>query len=48
MTPARKRLMSGSGLAMAAAVAVSLIIIANNLFTGVRLDLTEHKLFTLS
>ena len=48
MTPARKRLRSGSGLAMAAAVAVSLIIIANNLFTGVRLDLTEHKLFTLS
>ena len=43
-----KRLLSGSGILLAAVLAVGLIIIANNLFTGVRLDLTENKLFTLS
>ncbi len=43
-----KRLLSGSGILLAAVLAVSLITISNNLFTGVRLDLTENKLFTLS
>ena len=43
-----KRLLSGSGILLAAVLAVALITIGNNLFTGVRLDLTENKLFTLS
>ena len=33
---------------LAAVLAVALITISNNLFTGVRLDLTENRLFTLS
>ena len=43
-----RRLLSGSGILVAAILAVALITINNNLFTGVRLDLTENKLFTLS
>ena len=43
-----RRLLSGSGILLAAILAVALITISNNLFTGVRLDLTENKLFTLS
>ena len=43
-----RRLLSGSGILIAAVMAVALITINNNLFTGVRLDLTENKLFTLS
>ena len=43
-----KRLLSGSGIVLAAVLAVALITISNNLFTGVRLDLTENRLFTLS
>lgn len=43
-----KRFISGSGLLLSAALAVGLIIISNNVFTGLRLDLTENKLFTLS
>ena len=43
-----KHLLSGSGILLAAALAVALITISNNLFTGVRLDLTENRLFTLS
>ena len=43
-----KRLLSSSGILLAAVLAVALITIGNNLFTGVRLDLTENKLFTLS
>ena len=43
-----RRLLSGSGILVAAVLAVALITINNNLFTGVRLDLTENKLFTLS
>ncbi len=43
-----KRLLSGSGIVLAAALAVALITISNNLFTGVRLDLTDSRLFTLS
>ena len=43
-----KRLLSGSGILAMAALALALIVLSNNLFTGVRLDLTENKLFTLS
>ena len=43
-----RRLLSGSGILVAAVLAVALITINNNLFTGVRLELTENKLFTLS
>lgn len=43
-----KHLISGSGILLAAVLAVALITISNNLFTGVRLDLTENRLFTLS
>ena len=43
-----KHLLSGSGILMAAALALALIVLSNNLFTGVRLDLTETRLFTLS
>ena len=43
-----KRLISGSGILLAAILAVALITISNNLFTGLRLDLTENRLFTLS
>ncbi len=41
-------LRSGSGILAAAALALGLIIISNNLLTGLRLDLTENRLFTLS
>ena len=43
-----RHLITGSGILVAAVLAVALITISNNLFTGVRLDLTENKLFTLS
>ena len=43
-----KRLLSGSGILLAATLAVALITLSNNLFTGVRLDLTDNRLFTLS
>ena len=43
-----KRLLTGSGILLAAVLAVALITIGNNLVTGLRLDLTENKLFTLS
>ena len=43
-----RRLLSGSGILVAAVLALALIILSNNLFTGVRLDLTENRLFTLS
>ncbi len=43
-----KPLRSGSRVLIAAMLAMALIIIADALFTRVRLDLTENKLFTLS
>lgn len=43
-----RRIISGSGLALAAALAISVIIVANALFTSVRLDLTSGGLYTLS
>ena len=43
-----RRFLTSSGILLAAILAVALITISNNLFTGFRLDLTENKLFTLS
>ncbi|MDF9391833.1 MULTISPECIES: GldG family protein [Methylococcus] len=47
MTLNRKTL-SGSALAVLAVLFVSLTLISNTLFRGVRLDLTENSLYTLS
>jgi ABC-type uncharacterized transport system involved in gliding motility auxiliary subunit len=44
----RRTIHSGSGLALAAVIAVSAIILANAALTTLRLDLTENRLFTLS
>ena len=44
----KQRILSGTGLFIAAVLATTTIILANTVFTGLRLDLTENKLFTLS
>ena len=44
----KKRLLSGTGLILAAVLAVGMIILVNATFTSERLDLTQNKLFTLS
>lgn len=41
-------LLSGTGLALAAALAVSAVIVVNATLTTLRLDLTDSRLFTLS
>lgn len=43
-----QRLYSTTGLLLASALAVSVIVVFNALVTNVRLDLTENRLFTLS
>jgi ABC-type uncharacterized transport system involved in gliding motility auxiliary subunit len=43
-----RQVISGTGLLLAAALTISVIIIANALFTSVRLDLTAGGLYTLS
>ena len=43
-----KNITSTTGLALAAALFVAIIILANATLTSWRLDLTENKLFTLS
>ena len=43
-----RKLISETGLLLAAILAVAVIIVSDNSFTNVRLDLTENKLFTLS
>ena len=43
-----KKLISGTGLLMAAALAIAVIIVVNATLTSLRLDLTENGLFTLS
>lgn len=43
-----KSFFSGTGLLLAAALAIATIIIANATLTSLRLDLTRNKLFTLS
>ncbi|HEY7840110.1 MAG TPA: Gldg family protein, partial [Gammaproteobacteria bacterium] len=44
----KRALFSGTGLLLGAALALSVIILANAVVTGVRIDLTENRLFTLS
>lgn len=44
----QKKILSGTGVAIAAALAVALIILINSTLTSWRLDLTENRLFTLS
>jgi len=43
-----RRIISETGLLLAAILAIAIIIVCDNTFTSVRLDLTENKLFTLS
>jgi len=43
-----RKLISETGLLLAAILAVAIVIIGDSVFTNVRLDLTEHRLFTLS
>jgi ABC-type uncharacterized transport system involved in gliding motility auxiliary subunit len=44
----KRRILSGTGLILAAILAVGVIILANTTLTSERLDLTQNKLFTLS
>ena len=44
----QKNLSSFSSLGLALVLVIAVIIIANIIFSGIRLDLTENKLFTLS
>lgn len=44
----QKKLLSGTGVVIAAALSMALIILINSTLTSWRLDLTENKLFTLS
>jgi ABC-type uncharacterized transport system involved in gliding motility auxiliary subunit len=44
----QKTLLSAGGLLLAAALSVAVITIVNTSLTGIRFDLTEKKLFTLS
>ena len=43
-----RKLISETGLLLAAILAVAIVIVGNSTFTSVRLDLTENRLFTLS
>ncbi len=43
-----KNITSTTGLTLAAALFVAIIILANATLTSWRIDLTENKLFTLS
>jgi ABC-type uncharacterized transport system involved in gliding motility auxiliary subunit len=43
-----KQSMGGAGLALLAALFIALVILSNALFKGWRIDLTEHRLYTLS
>lgn len=44
----KRNIISGTGLLLAAALFVAVIIFVNATFTNLRIDLTENKLFTLS
>jgi len=44
----QKKILSGTGVAIAAALSMAVIILINATLTSWRLDLTENKLFTLS
>ena len=48
MTVRSKRSLGGLGLAMVAALFIALVILSDALFKGARLDLTEHRLYTIS
>lgn len=43
-----RRIISETGLILAAILAIAVIIVSDNTFTNIRLDLTENRLFTLS
>ncbi len=43
-----RQIISGTGLLLAGVLALAIIIIANAVFTSLRIDLTENRLFTLS
>ena len=47
-TKPHKQSMGGAGLALLAALFIALVILSDALFKGWRLDLTEHRLYTLS
>jgi len=44
----QKKILSGTGVVIAAILATAIIILANSTLTSWRIDLTENKLFTLS
>ncbi len=44
----QKKILSGTGVVIAAALSMAIIILVNTTLTSWRLDLTENKLFTLS
>ncbi len=44
----KRKIASGTGLLFGFALFFGSVILVNNLFTGLRLDLTENKLYTLS
>ncbi len=48
MTTQSKRFMSGTGLVVLALLFLAMTILANALFRGYRLDLTENRLYTLA
>jgi ABC-type uncharacterized transport system involved in gliding motility auxiliary subunit len=48
MTTKEKRSLGGSALVILAVLFLALTVLSNVLFKGVRLDLTEHKLYTIS
>jgi ABC-type uncharacterized transport system involved in gliding motility auxiliary subunit len=48
MTARRKQSIGGLGLAVVAVLFIALVILSDVLLKGVRLDLTEHRLYTIS
>ena len=44
----KNRLVSGTGVLLASCLFVGVVILANTALTTWRIDLTEHKLFTLT
>ncbi|PJA42274.1 MAG: hypothetical protein CO182_03420, partial [Lysobacterales bacterium CG_4_9_14_3_um_filter_62_6] len=43
-----RRALTGSSLALLAVLLIAVLVLANVLLRGIRLDLTENRLFTLS
>jgi ABC-type uncharacterized transport system involved in gliding motility auxiliary subunit len=48
MSARSKKSLGGLGLALVAGLFIALVILSNALFKGARLDLTEHRLYTIS